>query len=85
MLTELSVVEQRYLAVREALDGARITDVAVRYGVDRRRPGERAEMWHRYRSHFETRVPRLHIWPIGLWPTGLGPRIRFRVPSDVGV
>src|SRR5205809_6116466 len=36
MLTELSVVEQRYLAVREALDGARITDVATRNGVDRR-------------------------------------------------
>jgi transposase len=36
MLSELSVVEQRYLAVREALDGARITDVATRYGVDRR-------------------------------------------------
>jgi transposase-like protein len=36
MLTELSVVEQRYLAVREALDGARITGVATRYGVDRR-------------------------------------------------
>ncbi len=37
MLTELTVVEQRYLAVREVLDsGARITDVATRYGVDRR-------------------------------------------------
>jgi transposase InsO family protein len=36
MLTELSVVEQRYLAVREVLDGARVTDVAMRYGVDRR-------------------------------------------------
>ncbi len=36
MLTELSVVEQRYLAVREALDGAKVTDVATRYGVDRR-------------------------------------------------
>jgi transposase InsO family protein len=36
MLQELSVVEQRYLAVREALDGAKITDVATRYGVDRR-------------------------------------------------
>ncbi|HYT81591.1 MAG TPA: helix-turn-helix domain-containing protein, partial [Actinomycetota bacterium] len=37
MLVELSVVEQRYLAVREALDsGATITDVASRYGVDRR-------------------------------------------------
>jgi transposase InsO family protein len=36
MLQELSVVEQRYLAVREALDGAKVTDVATRYGVDRR-------------------------------------------------
>jgi transposase len=36
MLSELSLVEQRYLAVREALDGAKITDVATRYGVDRR-------------------------------------------------
>ena len=37
MLVELSVVEQRYLAVREALDaGVTITDVARRHGVDRR-------------------------------------------------
>jgi transposase InsO family protein len=36
MLMELSVVEQRYLAVREALEGASITDVATRYGIDRR-------------------------------------------------
>jgi transposase InsO family protein len=37
MLSELSMVEQRYLAVREVLDhGARISDVALRYGVDRR-------------------------------------------------
>ena len=37
MLAELSVVEQRYLAVREVLEaGAKITDVAIRYGVDRR-------------------------------------------------
>ena len=36
MLQELSVVEQRYLAVREVLDGAKVTDVATRYGVDRR-------------------------------------------------
>jgi transposase len=36
MLTELSVVEQRYLAVREVLDGVKVTDVATRYGVDRR-------------------------------------------------
>ena len=37
MLSELSMVEQRYLAVREVLDhGAKISDVAVRYGVDRR-------------------------------------------------
>jgi transposase InsO family protein len=37
MLRELSMVEQRYLAVREVLDtGAAITDVATRYGVNRR-------------------------------------------------
>jgi len=36
MLSDLSVLEQRYLAVREALEGATITDVATRYGVDRR-------------------------------------------------
>jgi transposase len=37
MLTELSMVEQRYLAVREVLDtGATITQVATQYGVDRR-------------------------------------------------
>jgi transposase len=36
MLTELSVVEQRYLAVREVLDGVRVSEVATRYGVDRR-------------------------------------------------
>lgn len=36
MLQELSVVEQRYLAVREVLDGAKVIDVATRYGVDRR-------------------------------------------------
>ncbi len=36
MLTDLSMVEQRYQAVREALDTeATITDVATRYGVDR--------------------------------------------------
>jgi transposase InsO family protein len=37
MLVELTMVEQRYLAIREVLDsGAKITDVATRYGVDRR-------------------------------------------------
>jgi transposase InsO family protein len=36
MLQELSVVEQRYLAVREVLDGAKVIDAATRYGVDRR-------------------------------------------------
>ena len=30
------MVEQRYLAVGEVLDGAKVTDVATRYGVDRR-------------------------------------------------
>lgn len=37
MLTDLSMVEQRYQAVREVLDsGATITDVARRWGIDRR-------------------------------------------------
>jgi transposase InsO family protein len=36
MLVELSMVEQRYDAVREVLDGATVTDTAIRYGVDRR-------------------------------------------------
>ena len=37
MLQELSMVEQRYLAVREVLDtGADVNDVATRYGVNRR-------------------------------------------------
>ena len=36
MLQELSVVEQRYLAVREVLDGGKVTEVATCYGVDRR-------------------------------------------------
>lgn len=36
MLVELSMVEQRYDAVREVLDGATVTNVATRYGVDRR-------------------------------------------------
>ena len=36
MLVELSMVERRYDAVREVLDGATVTDVATRYGIDRR-------------------------------------------------
>lgn len=37
MLRELSMVEQRYLAVREVLDtGAGVNDVATRYGINRR-------------------------------------------------
>ena len=36
-LVELSMLEQRYLAVREVLDtDATVTDVAARHGVDRR-------------------------------------------------
>lgn len=35
MLMELGVVEQRYRAVLEVLDGAEVTDVARRYGVAR--------------------------------------------------
>jgi transposase InsO family protein len=37
MLRDVSMVEQRYLAVREVLDqGAKMIDVATRYGVDRK-------------------------------------------------
>jgi transposase InsO family protein len=36
MLVELSMVEQRYDAVKEVLDGATVTDTATRYRVDRR-------------------------------------------------
>ena len=36
MLVELGVVEQRHKAVLEVLDGARITDVALLYGVSRK-------------------------------------------------
>jgi transposase-like protein len=36
VLVELSMVEQRYDAVKEVLDGASVTDVATRCGVDRR-------------------------------------------------
>ena len=35
-LVDLSMVEQRYDAVREVLDGATVKDTAVRYGIDRR-------------------------------------------------
>ena len=35
-LVDLSMVEQRYDAVREVLDGATVTPVATGYGVDRR-------------------------------------------------
>ena len=35
-VVDLSMVEQRYDAVREVLDGATIKDTATRYGIDRR-------------------------------------------------
>jgi transposase-like protein len=35
-LVDLSMVEQRYAAVREVLDGATVKDTALRYGVDRK-------------------------------------------------
>ena len=35
-LVDLSMVEQRYDAVREVLNGATVKDTAIRYGVDRR-------------------------------------------------
>jgi hypothetical protein len=37
VLVELNVVEQRYRAVLEVLDGASVTDVAIRYGWSVRR------------------------------------------------
>lgn len=51
MLVALSMDEQRYDAVREVLDsGASITDVATRYGADRRTlhgEGNRKVAWAR--------------------------------------
>ncbi len=35
-LVDLSMVEQRYDAVRDVMDGATVKDTAIRYGVDRR-------------------------------------------------
>ena len=35
-MVDLSMVEQRYDAVREVLDGATVKDTAIRYGIDRR-------------------------------------------------
>jgi transposase-like protein len=35
-VVDLSMVEQRYDAVREVLDGATVKDTAIRYGVERR-------------------------------------------------
>ncbi|MCA1706824.1 MAG: IS481 family transposase [Actinobacteria bacterium] len=35
-LVDLSMVEQRYDAVREVLEGANVKDTAIRYGIDRR-------------------------------------------------
>ena len=66
MLTELLVVEQRYLAVREALDGAKITDVATRYGVDRRTV-------HRWLVRYANEVtagPAEAVWTRWLRPSG---------------
>jgi transposase-like protein len=49
MLVELSMVEQRYQAVREVLDsGATITEVATHYGCR----GSRRSMAASYRSRF---------------------------------
>jgi hypothetical protein len=38
---KLSMVEQRYEAVREVLDGVTITEVAIRDGVDARLRSDR--------------------------------------------
>ena len=48
MLVELGLVEQRYNAVREVLDGATVTDVARRNGVAR----QTVHTWlRRYAAH----------------------------------
>lgn len=36
MLVELSMVDQRHRAILEVESGAKVTDIALRYGVDRR-------------------------------------------------
>lgn len=56
-LVELSIVEQRYHAVREVLTGARVTDVAGRYGVSR----QSVHTWvRRYREGGWARWPTAH-------------------------
>ena len=35
-LVDLSMVEQRYDAVKEVLDGATVKDTTIRFGIDRR-------------------------------------------------
>jgi transposase-like protein len=70
MLQELSVVEQRYLAVREVLDGAKVTDVATRYGVDRRTV-------HRWLVRYRSIPASTH--PENLVLLAVGQRARDRV------
>ena len=58
MLVELQLVEQRYQAVLEALEGATVTDVARRFGVTR----QTVHVWlARYGrscpTHPERRIP----------------------------
>lgn len=56
MITDLTVIDQRHKAVLEVLEHcAKITDVAVRYGVDRQpsiagSPDTRKKAWERWRT-----------------------------------
>ena len=76
MPIELSMVEQRYLAVRDVLDtGATITQVATQYGVDRRT----LQRWLTRCAHggLEALADRSSGPDIG--PTQMDPRIEARV------
>jgi hypothetical protein len=79
MLRELNVVEQRYQAVLQVLDGIPVTEVAERFGVAR-------QTVHRYDAQSpcsgSMRCPhQTHStdFPVGGW-TGM----RYRVPIRRG-
>jgi transposase len=67
MIRELTVVEQRYRAVLEVLDGTRVTEVAERFSVAR----QTVHRWvARYRESGmdgladRSHAPRAHPWQI---------------------
>src|SRR5487761_1667316 len=81
MLRELNVVEQRYQAVLEVLDGTPVTEVAQRFGVAR----QTVHRWvARYReSGLDGLADRSHAPQLGSAPPGLragAPRSPGRLP-----